>query len=296
MKTLLLALVMLVLIAVGAYYGFPFWYLNTNPKVLIAPRSLSQTPPPEMEGSGQKPDEPNLHPLSATDPLQLMYLNQPLEVRLAAGFKQVDLPLPVLKIGVGIDGTFTVAGIEFWVGEHPSVPVLERETLALVYTGYRMVPQIDEMDIWAVDQPDTRVRKGHELYSINVLKAALVSADPRQSRHQQVEHLGHTWYAPVLTGHAESAPPQPHLTASPTPLPATATGSPTPLPAAATGSPPPLTASPAPSPAAATDSPASSTATPASASPSGAASSPAPLLPRPAPDTSAPTASPTGSP
>jgi hypothetical protein len=181
-------------LGVGAWYGFPYWYLNNSPHVIMQPKALASSAPVETEGNPQKADETNQTP----DPqatLQIKYFDQKRETRIVSGFKQMDLPLPVVSVGVGESGDFHVAGVQVWMQNGPDQARFEREALVAVYTAWRMVPDLSEVDIWGVDRPDTKQRRGQSLCSLVVRRDAFVAANPRLSRSEQVHQLGLLWMA-----------------------------------------------------------------------------------------------------
>jgi hypothetical protein len=198
MKSFLLGVLLIVVLGGVAYFGFPVWYLNESPRVLIQPHSLVSRDRPANEEMSGKAEEPSPHPQAAKETTQLMYLDQALETRLAAGFGQMKLTLPVLKIGIGSDADYHVASIEFFIGDSPQQAVLERETIEIAYTAYRMVPDLTEIDVYGVDHPDLKDHRGRQLYTVNITRDSLWAANPRLSRHDQVAQLGRPWYSPVL--------------------------------------------------------------------------------------------------
>ncbi|MHB2015755.1 MAG: hypothetical protein ACYCW6_02295 [Candidatus Xenobia bacterium] len=197
--TFLIIGALMVMVVLGLWEAFPGWYLATSKHVLMNPYSITKIKGVVAVESDTvpNPDESQLREMQHNR-VKLLYFDARRETRVASGLESLHMPLAVIKVGCCFDSHIRVGLVEFWAGDPPRQALLEKLALRIIYTAFRMAPDLDEVDVVALDAPDEPKRKGQIMMSVAARKSDLITDDPRASREDQLRHFGLLWVAPQV--------------------------------------------------------------------------------------------------
>ncbi len=87
-----------------------------------------------------------------------MYLNPEAEMRLSRACRRLDLPLPVLRIGVGESNGRQFAMVRF-LARGATAAQCRREAVRLVRASFVALPQLQQLDVTGDDRDDEQGQK-----------------------------------------------------------------------------------------------------------------------------------------
>ncbi len=118
------------------------------------------------------------------------WLSPGVEQKVAEALRKAKLPLPVLRIGVGESAGVRVAGIQFLAGHHPSKKMLVREAVRIIQAVYRADPDLRQVDVWGVDERESKLRKPRTLFSVSAGRGDLVRLPGCRTDEERLRQFG----------------------------------------------------------------------------------------------------------
>jgi len=128
-----------------------------------------------------------------------MYLNPEAEMRLSKACRRLDLPLPVLRIGVGESNGRQFAMVRFLArGATPAQ--CRREAVRLVRVAFATLPQLQQLDVTGDDRDDEQGQKKRPsvYFSASVRRSDLAGVPATATPGRQLEAMTEIQSDPVL--------------------------------------------------------------------------------------------------
>ena len=106
----------------------------------------------------------------AADPgrTRIMYFNPSLELNLAKRFHERRMPWPVLRIGIVDSGKHRFALIRIRIKKGAGRSEVAREVVECGRLAFKLVPSLEQADIDAVLEDDTRNTKAAPLFAVSL--------------------------------------------------------------------------------------------------------------------------------
>lgn len=136
---------------------------------------------------------------------KIMYLNPEAEMRLSKACRRLDLPLPVLRIGVGESNGRQFAMIRF-LAKGASPAQCRRETVRLVRVAFATLPQLQQLDVTGDDRDDEQGQKKRPAvyFSASVRRSDLVGVPATATPGRQLAAMTEIQSDPALGGEPEA--------------------------------------------------------------------------------------------
>jgi hypothetical protein len=129
---------------------------------------------------------------------QIMYYNPTLEIKLSKEYHERRLAWPVLRVGIIDGGKHRFAMVRILIKEGAGRSELAREIVACGRLAFKLVPSLEQVDVDAVLEDDTRRTKAQPLFAVSLHSQQIASFNPRITPEKWLVGLGALTISPKL--------------------------------------------------------------------------------------------------
>lgn len=134
---------------------------------------------------------------------RLLYHSPQDEMRLLNRLRGARLALPLERLGVVRRGE-VLYGMARFLAPGRDRDAIRRQALRMIRLSFAGMPDLAQLDVSAVDLPETKERKPTVLFSVSARRERLALLEPARPPGRQLEAFGRVWFRPDVP---EAPPP-----------------------------------------------------------------------------------------
>lgn len=125
--------------------------------------------------------------------IRLMYLDSEDELRAAIVLKRLKLKVPVYRLGIARSGDKQFAMVRFGVADSDR-RVIGRESLRMVRKLFALLPELRQVDLQGVSEPETKEHKPDILFTASIRRVQLSRTAASLPPMAQLKNTGEVWF------------------------------------------------------------------------------------------------------
>lgn len=126
---------------------------------------------------------------------RLLYHSPQDEMRLLNRLRGARLALPLERLGVVRRGEVLYGMVRF-LAPGRDRDAIRRQALRMARVSFAGMPDLAQLDLSAVDVPETRERKPAVLFSVSARRDRVALLEPARPPGRQLEVFGRVWFRP----------------------------------------------------------------------------------------------------